>query len=139
MYKYICARFDPCKTESKRDNVVWVCRKLFENGLVFPRITHRRINHRNEIINISVDLAHGHFYVYVPISESILLVNSINHKDSDAIISYIWDSICTEVNEVKGAKKPTLYKLDRNSGKYAILNCFGMTEEEYYERFIKGT
>lgn len=134
MDKYICARFDPCRETSKRDNVVWVCRKLFENGSVFSRITHRCINHRNELINISVDLAHGHFYVYVPISESILITNSINHKDSNAIISYIWDSICTELNEVKGAKKLTLYKLDRDSGKYAILNCFKMTEEEYYER-----
>lgn len=135
MYKYICARFDPCKTESKRDKVTWISSysriDVVEDLPVSSRITHRIANHRNELINIIINPTYGFFYVYVPIT------NPFKYKDSDAILSYIWDSICTEVNEVKGAKITTLYKLDRDSGKYAILNCFGMNEEEYYERFIK--
>lgn len=135
MYKYFCARFDPCKTKSKRDKVAWVSSysriDVVENLPVFSSITHKITNYRNELINIIINPTYGFFYVYVPIT------NPFKYKNSDAILSYIWDSICTELNEIKGAKKTTLYKLDRDSGKYTILNCFKMTEEEYYERFIK--
>jgi hypothetical protein len=118
MYRYFCARLEPCKEMSKPGKVGWTleykCVEV-EELPNFSNITQTVINYRNESINIITNPTHGYLYVYIPYSYPF------EHR---SVLSYIWYSMCTD-------------GLDQNSAKYTILNCFKMTEEEYYERFIK--